>query len=119
MISSILNQYRNPISHDIPFILSPPVSLPDDDKEMQKQVKKKVRAMSKSKDKVEAWMPSDSLEASLNSLSIFLDFKDEDGKKMAKKEIKESYDNLDNWIDEQVARYAQIEKIKENKAIDV
>lgn len=65
-------------------------------------------------DKPAVWESSDSMEDTLKSLKYFIDFRWE-GKKSTKKEIRESYDNFDDWLNESVAEIIREEREKENK----
>lgn len=64
-------------------------------------------------DQPAVWEPSDTVADTLKTLKYFQDFR-WNGKKSKKKEIRESYDNFDEWLNESVAEIIREEREKEN-----
>lgn len=98
---------------------NPPSESPQEDKALQKEVKKKIKDMKGSKKEPKEWDPHNysSFDATIDSISLFIDFKNDEGEKMTKKEIRTSFDNLDEWIEEMAVKYQEEQKLKENKAL--
>lgn len=86
------------------------------DQNIEKAVKEKIKDMKGGKKELEPWEPMGSVKKTIESLSIFIDFEKEDGEKMNKKEIRESFDNLDTWIDDMAINYQAEMREQENKS---
>lgn len=91
----------------------------DAPKEVKKAVKKKVKEM-KEKKEHEPWdyKNYDTMEETLKSLDVFTTWRKGDDEKMTKKEIRESYDNFDEWLRVVAERYKAEYKAKEDSLFD-
>lgn len=116
MISAMKNSYRmgQPYIHPSMVV----VQEPEPPKEMKKAVDEKMKSMKKNEP--EPWDPSNysSNEEIIKSVKIFKDFKKDDGKKMSMKEIRQSFDNLDDWVEEMAEKYRQELKKKEDSMFE-
>lgn len=102
--------YEMPVFH-----IEPEPRLPDIDR----QAKKKVKEMTDRKREHEPWNPDnyESFGEIIKSLDVFNTWKKDDDTKMTKKEIRESFDNLDQWVEDKAKEYQEEQRIKENKAL--
>lgn len=60
-----------------------------------------------------SWIPSDTLKATIKSLSFFTDLNPEE---VNKDELINSYNNFDSWLRSEIFRIVSLEKAKEDKA---
>lgn len=104
---------KHPVMFKLDDILYPE---PPPEPQIKKEIKKKMKSM-KTKKESEPWDPNnyDTFDETINSLRIFNDFKNEDGEKMTKKEIRESFENLDTWIEDMAIKYQNEYRQKENR----
>ncbi len=124
MLTSIRHQIKYPSQVHMTKL---PVRSDVMEEPIPKAVKQKVAAMT-SPEEEEPWKPSDTLEQTLSSLPLFIDFRcgvrhdnnataNATAKVMKKKLIRESFDNLDAWIEDMANLYMLDYKMMENDSL--
>jgi hypothetical protein len=58
---------------------------------------------SEDEDDFQVWEPQGSVNETLETLSLFIDFEG-DGRKLKKAEIRESYKNFDAWLESEISK---------------
>lgn len=120
MISSLKKATINNLHHLQPGFHEShlELSLVEEPEPERRAVKKKMKEMKKKEPQPWDYKDYDNIEATLNSLDVFLDWKNEDGEKMPKKDIRESYDNFDEWLRVVAEKYKAEYKRKEDTMFD-